>query len=274
MHLTNDEKLQCAAFARTNDILKEGEICWIALDKGEILQFNVQSGEIDYRSFSHVSPVKIIIRGKKGMYTIDDNGGLKIWEINPELGIVDLRGKSKSMRIQPRQLFAIVANNLLWTTSLKSIDIYNLNDDADSFQLMKLEVGMGIGSITGITFLDRREEMITAHDCGKVTVYNSITFEKKYCVQLTSYKIQSILAVGESMVWVGFGTGKIIIYRLNEKGNWRAILDFQAYVNSGVVSLDLDDTSLLTAGNLTIMSVSDGGIVKFWNGLLTDYYKG
>ena len=274
MHLSNEEKLQCAAFVRANDILKEGKICWIALDKGEIMEFNVQTGEVEYRSFAHLAPVKIIVQGKKLMYTIDENGGLKVWDINPEYGMVDLRGKPRSLRIQPRQLFAVPVNNYLWTASLKSVDVYDLEEDSQCFSVKKLDVAMGIGSITGMTFLDRREEIITAHECGKVTIYNSLTMEKKYCVQLNSYKIQSILAVGESMVWVGFGTGKIVVYRINEKGGWRAILDFPAYVNSGVVSLDLDDTSLLSVGNLTIMSVSDGGIVKFWNGLLTDYYKG
>lgn len=207
------------------------------------------------------------------MYTIDENGGLKIWEISQELGIVDLKGKSKSLRIQPRQLFAIVVENRLWTAALKSIDIYDLSADSQSFSCKKIEIGMGIGAITGITFLDRRQEVITSHECGKVTVYNAQTYERMYYVQLSSYKILSILAVGEAMVWVGFGTGKIIIYRINEKANWRAILDFPAYVNSGVVTLELDDTSLINTGNLTIMSLSDGGTVKFWNGLLTEYYK-
>jgi hypothetical protein len=48
-------------------------------------------------------------------------------------------------------------------------------------------------------------------------------------------------------------------------------MEYLCYANSGVVGLHVDDKSLLAGATSTVMSMSDSGHIRLWDGLLRDY---
>jgi hypothetical protein len=53
-------------------------------DKGELLQIDI-NGKTLYKSNTHTAGVSHIVRGMRAIYTIDENGGIRIW-LPDELG--------------------------------------------------------------------------------------------------------------------------------------------------------------------------------------------
>jgi hypothetical protein len=263
--------LLATAFVNCFDLEYEGKYLWAALDTGELIEIDTESGKKIAKNTSHSAPITMILKSRNEMYTIDDNGGLKIWSPDQE-GRISLNSRPRSLRIQSKILFAsIVDQDTIWTCQLKIIEVYSLNENVPNLLLKKLEVNFGISNITCISFVPMNREVITGHECGKITVYSADSFDKIRVIQPSSYKILSILGV-KDIVWVGYQTGKINIFKVDKTGLWILILDFLAYPNNGVSQLVMDDTTFTGSSiNTSVMSLSENGHVRIWDGNLTKY---
>ncbi len=245
---------------------------WIGLERGEIIEFDINTGEISARSSSHTSTVSHIIRGTKEMFSIDEHGSLKIWLPDHE-GKVSLLQRPRALRIQARPSCAILANGLMWTSQGKIIEVYSLQENTTTILQCRIDSGQGwsiASSISALAYSANTQEVLASHDSGKISVYCSHTFERKLIVQATSYKITSMIVVADR-IWIGLQTGKIQVFEPRLDG-WICILDFLAYQNASVSSLVFDDRAFLSGSFHTVVtSVSDGGHIKLWDGLLRNY---
>jgi hypothetical protein len=262
--MLHENKVHSVEFVTSLDLEYHGKMVWAGLEKGELIQVDVETGEIIAKSSIHSAPISHIIRARNAMYTLDENGSLKIWTPD-EKGRTSLHQRPRALRIQPRQQHILIHQNWLWACAGKQVDVYNLVHDSTLLQ-HRFDVGFGISNITSIVYIDF---VYIGHECGRITKYNPVTFEKVDMIQLTPYKITSMQVV-QGMIWVGLGTGKIMIVDVST-GIWDCKIEFLAHESSSVVSIVLDDTCMILQGQLTVASVSDSGQVKFWDGLLTQY---
>eukprot|EP00842_Homolaphlyctis_polyrhiza_P003581 jgi/Hompol1/4223/HPOL_006989-RA len=235
---------------------------------------DVESGDLLDRKTTHSGPITHIIRHHFTLYTLDETGGLKIWSANRD-GDVLLSSTPRALRISPRQSHVIIDRNHLWAASGKRLEIINLSLDAPALVERRVDVSFSVGQISALASLPAKCEIYVGHEDGKISVFNALTFEKKRTYQVAFYRVSSLLGVNESHLWAGFGTGKISIFDVdyNNGDSWSLVKEFlpQSPQNSPVVGLYVDDTSLLTLGQLYIASVLESGIVRIWDGLLTDF---
>ena len=243
------------------------------MERGEIIEFDISTGEITAKSSSHTSTVIHIIRGAKEMYTIDEHGSLRIW-LPDHRGKVSLTQRPQALRIQAKPTCAIIANGLLWTSQGKFIEIYCLQENAASILEKRIDSGQGwsiASPISALAYNPKTAQVYASHDSGKISVYGcDQDYERTMVIQATSYKITAMLVVA-NRIWIGLQTGKILVFEALDSG-WVCILDFLAYQNASVAGLSVDDRALLSGSfNVTITSVSDGGHIKLWDGLLRMY---
>lgn len=268
----NDSKAHAVSFLTGPLSEKSDSIGWAGMDKGEIIEFDVLTGNVLARACPHTATVIHILRGIREMYTIDEHGGLRIW-IQDQGNRITLQQRPHALRVQSKPTCAIFANDLLWTSQGKFIEIYSLDPEAPSFLVKRIDSGQGFSIPSVISVLDynpKEKEVYVAHDSGKISIFSCIDFERKSIIQATSYKINCMCVV-VGRIWVGLQTGKILIFEMINS-EWVCVVEFLAFPSSGVVGLAIDDRALLVgAWNLCVVSLSDSGHMKIWDGLLRDY---
>lgn len=250
------------------------QFAWAGIEKGELVEFDVSTGEVTAKSSTHASTVIHIVRGPKEMLTIDEHGSLRIW-LPDSRGKVSLgQQRPQALRIQAKPTCAILANGLLWTSQGKFIEVYCLNENAASILEKRIDSGKGwsiSSSISSLSYNHKTLEVFASHESGKISVYSVEDFERRLVVQATSYKITAMLIVADR-IWIGLSTGKILVFETLADG-WVCVLDFLAYQGSSVAGLCVDDRAVLGgAFNVMVVSISDGGLLKIWDGLLTAYF--
>ena len=271
-----DAKVTACCFVPSRALDINSRSFWVAVDKGELVDVNAETGDIIERRSVHNATVTHILRHMFCMYTLDENGGLKVWQPDASTGRISLSMRPRGLRVNGRITCCIVVGSRLWTAYMKQIEVYNLTEGALTLVEKKMDLGLGVGFISSITCLLRLNEIYTGHDDGKISVFNAVTFEKKRIVQIAYYRIVSLVAVGDSHLWAGFGTGKILICDVASKqpssteSRWSVIKEFNAYLNSSVSTLFLDEDALALIGRLYLASVSESGHIRFWDGMLSN----
>jgi hypothetical protein len=277
--LEDKNKCHTLNFVSTPPVLEKSfsdPFIWAALEKGELIEVDVRTGEVVNKCVYHTGIVSFIIRGPRSMYTVDENGGVRIW-LPDENGRITFNQRPRALRIQPKPSVVILVKESLWTCQGKMIEVYSLREDAGNILEKRIDTAQGFNipsNISSLAYNPKREEIYAGHENGKISVFNSVECERKYVVQATSYKILSIVCVVERL-WVGLQTGKILIFDIVPSSPlpiWSCTMEYLCYVNSGVMGMYVDDKSLLAgATNLPVMSMSDSGHIRIWDGLLRDY---
>lgn len=279
--LEDKNKCHSVNFVSTPPFLEKSSsdpFVWAGLEKGELIEVDVRTGEIVGRCASHTAIVLFILRGPRAMYTVDENGGVRIW-LPDENGRITFNQRPHALRIQAKPGFVILAKDVLWTCQGKIIEVYCLREDAVNILEKKIDTSHGFNipsNITCLAYNPKREEVYVGHENGKVSVFDTLTYERKYVVQSTSYKILSMVCLIDRL-WIGLQTGKIMIFEIipspaSHLPTWSCIMEYLCYSNSGVVGMYVDDKSLLAgATNMPVMSMSDSGHIRIWDGLLRDY---
>ena len=65
------------------------------------------------------------------MYSIDENGGVRIW-LPDEHGVITFSQRPHALRIAAKPAVVILAFDSIWTSSGKIIEVYNLKDNGGS----------------------------------------------------------------------------------------------------------------------------------------------
>ncbi|KAK5672553.1 hypothetical protein QVD99_001312 [Batrachochytrium dendrobatidis] len=279
-------------FIPSRQISLDNTVIWASIERGELIEMDVATGKLLDRRIIHNATVTHIIRHRFTVYTLDDNGGFKIWTAGND-GRVDLASRPRGLRVSAKQTSMLVDTvdgiDRLWTVSGKQIEVFNLEVDALALVERKISLSTSVGPISAITSLPAKRMVFTGHEDGKITVFDSLLLVKLWTVQVALYRISSLVGVGKSFIWAGFGTGKIAVYDVafqsSEQGtagvnanaaqpsgqSWAIVKEFAAYSNAGVTHLAVDDSSLAFDGQLLVGSVSESGHMRFWDGMLDQY---
>lgn len=259
-----DSKIYAMSFIPARPLL-----IWVSTERGELLELDISNGcKIFCKRFVHNVTVTMIWKHDVNMFTLDDNGGLKIWSAS-ESGKCDFdEGRPRTLRIGTKYTATLTIGLRLWCIGGKTVEIYDLDESAESLLIKKHDL-IGVYNISCISSLMSINEVYVGHEDGKVSVFCSETFVKKKVIQTSSYKITSIMGVGTKYVWIGYSVGKIAVFDTTICESWALLKDFSVYHNSSVMSLDLDETSMCMRGSMDLASISENGNLKFWDGFLT-----
>ncbi|KAL2912017.1 hypothetical protein HK105_208510 [Polyrhizophydium stewartii] len=280
VNASQDQKSRIYAveFIPSRNVEIDNTIFWAAVERGELLEIEASTCKVLDRRVIHNATVTHILRHAFQMFTLDENGGLKIWAPGED-GRILLSSRPRGLRISARQTCAIVCADRLWTAASKHIEVYNLAPDAAVLIERKIDVHQSVGVVSAMAALPHLGLVFTAHEDGKITVFDAVTLEKRRTVQVAVYRISALLGVGDGYLWAGFATGKIAVLdtlhgqrdgtpATTAPDAWALVKEFAAYSNSEVTHLRLDDSSMAVSGRLCVGSVSDTGHMRFWDGML------
>ncbi|KAI8922982.1 hypothetical protein BC831DRAFT_55629 [Entophlyctis helioformis] len=321
---TTEQRVHAVAFVPSRHLEHDSRTVWASIDRGELLEIDVETGDVVERRAIHNATVTHILRHRFSLYTLDENGSFKIWA--PVDGRISLSAtRPRALRISSSASrapcsAALVDGDRLWTAFGKQLTVYNLAEDASVLVERRMDFGLAVGAVSCIAALPQRGQVYTAHEDGKITVFAAASLDKLRTYQVAFYRITSLVGVGDTCLWAGFGTGKIAVYDTAGGGGgvgvgvsvngssggsgsggqgllvqigsasdvaetsahgasasssastgdaWVVVKEFTAYHNSAVTQLVVDDTSLALMGKLHVASVSDGGHMRFWDGMLS-----
>ncbi|ORX99573.1 DNase I-like protein [Basidiobolus meristosporus CBS 931.73] len=253
----------------------EGKLFWCGLLDGTLIEINTETLKVTNRiSSAHNSPVNHILRYRFQLWTIDDNGGVRIWlpDANKELSLFR---KLEPVYIAKKQPVAIVVRNELWTAKDKNINIYEYRESQTGIsleQIAALDVGIDIGTVNCVTKNRDGTLVYTGHLDGKVMIWDTTSHSCVRVVPVSNYRICSLLCVRERYLWAGFATGRIYIYDMSYD-HWIVVKNWEAHHSSPVNQLKLNTTSVFVHEEVQIASFSEDGAVKIWDGMLTSDWK-
>ncbi|KAI8816840.1 uncharacterized protein EV422DRAFT_544186 [Fimicolochytrium jonesii] len=275
-------KISAMAYVPTRYVEDEGRFLWVSLEKGDMIEIDVSSGEIVDRKTPHSSVVTHILRYRGQMWTLDENGGLKMWAEDPGKQRVAFSSRPRSVRVAAKQTLAFPVNNHLWTAAGKLIEVYLPGADVATAgipagatssyfkQRFDLSVTVGIGNINCFATTRAETTVFSGHDDGKVLVWDAVTLTKKRIVNVGMYPVTALLGIGDKYLWAGHSTGKIHVYDIEKvDGDWTAIKEFQAYHSAAVDALVMDERSVFLASRLQVASFSHHGQIRMWDGFLS-----
>ncbi|KAJ3020745.1 hypothetical protein HKX48_000275 [Thoreauomyces humboldtii] len=267
-----EAKIYAMAFVPTHYVEDEGRYLWVSLDKGEIIELDITTGEIVDRKTVHSSIVTHIIRHHGSMWTLDEAGGLKIWSEDVDRKRVTLQQRPRGTRVGVKQTVAYPINGFLWVAAGKIIEVYHPTEESSSCfqQRFDLSITVGVGNISCFASTRMGDTVFSGHDDGKILVWDAVTLVKKRIVNAGMYPVTGLLGVGEKYLWAGHSTGKIHIYDVEHiDGEWCAVKEFQAYHSASVDELVIDERSVFLSGRLQVASLSHNGQIRIWDGFLS-----
>ncbi|KAJ3142927.1 hypothetical protein HDU90_002799 [Geranomyces variabilis] len=267
-----ETKIHAMAFAPTHYIEDEGRYLWVSLDKGEIIEIDITTGEIVDRKTLHAGTVTHIMRHCGQMWTIDDAGSLKVWSEDADRKRVMLQQRPRGVRVAAKQTIAFVAGANLWSAAGKIIEVHRPGEDVASCfqQRFDLSVTVGVGNVSCFASTRQGNTIFSGHDDGKILVWDAIALVKKRIVNAGMYPVTSLLGLGDRYLWAGHSTGKIHIYDVEHiDGHWSALKEFQAYHSASVDELVMDERSVFLSGRLQVASLSYNGQIRIWDGFLS-----
>ncbi|KAI8839540.1 Endonuclease/exonuclease/phosphatase [Chytriomyces cf. hyalinus JEL632] len=318
---SNDQfKASAVCFVPTQSIHDSSNQVWLAIEKtGELLSLDISqlpsAFPISDRRTAHASTITHILNAthplfpeSPEMWTLDDQGGLRVWNSgnSGQDGVISLsRGLARTLRVAKSQSVAHVVcpaassgsagARFLWTAGGKTLEVHEPNKDSPQGVFRtRVDVTGTAGNfvcLAGGSCADGAP-VYSGHDDGKVVVWESGTYVKRYIVSTGIYKVTSLcVPAGRSRgLWCGFGTGRISIFDTTVWDSWVLVREFGAHSvgggvvgsagaavagNSAVVGCMIADTkALATTGNLYVISCAmEIGQLKVWDGFLTKDWK-
>ncbi|CDM29778.1 hypothetical protein DTO013E5_6137 [Penicillium roqueforti] len=260
------------AFKPGKDLESEGERIWLGTSAGDIHEVDIPSQSIvATRAYPSRREVIQILRHKKEMWTLDDEGRLLVWAPD-ETGTPNLQYSyhTPSERVARGHTFSMVVDDKLWLAAGKDVHIYrpNARDDVP-FKVFKRPLGLQhSGDVTSGSYTTRDGGRVyLGHADGKVTVYSSTDFVCLAVANVSVYKINCLGFVGDYL-WAAYKTGMIYVYDVSTNP-WTVKKDWRAH-ESPVSSFVLDMSSVWTMNRLQVTSLGTDNCIRIWDGMLED----
>lgn len=258
----NDVKVTAVAFLVSTLRSNDGVYAWVGFSDGELWCVHGATLEILHRRVSvHSYTITAIIRHRRQMWTIDDNGVLQLWssfygdrtsdnslfsagqqfsnsktDLNSERmqGIVSIEDKPKTIRMASKQLYFCYLNGTLWTSRDKTIEVVDPCDE-DSFFKKHIEVPQTFGAITALA-----------------------SISSKSCIPSITPVNHTVANESRSFVYSGHMDGKILEWDASTFTNTR-VIDTGSYRISSL--LGLSDRWLWVAigtGRISVLDIPYG----------------
>ncbi|KAL2863217.1 putative inositol polyphosphate phosphatase [Aspergillus lucknowensis] len=260
------------AFKPGASLEDEGQRVWIGTNNGELHEIDVTTGSIvASRAYPSRREVIKILRHKKEMWTLDDEGRLLVWPPD-ESGVPDLHYSYHNPydRVAKGHTFSMVVGNALWLATGKDVHVYrpDARDDT-SFKVLKRPLGSHhSGEVTSGAYTTRDGGRVyLGHSDGKVTVYSAKDYSCLGVVNVSVYKINCLGIVGDNL-WAAYKTGMIYVYDTHTNP-WTVLKDWCAH-DSPVCGFLLDSSSVWTMNRLQVTSLGTDNCIRLWDGMLED----
>lgn len=278
MSLSHGETVKSLSlsFKPGKSLEEEGQQIWLGTSAGELLEVDIQAQSIvASRSYPSRREVIKILRNKKEMWTIDDEGRLLVWPPD-ESGVPNLQYSyySPHERVARNQTFSMVVGDTLWLATGKDVQIYRPNArDDHSFKVLKKPLGsQHSGEVTSGTYTSKEGGRVyLGHADGKVTVYSPVDYSCLAVVNVSVYKINCLGIVGDYL-WAAYKTGMIYVYDTGANP-WVIKKDWRAH-DSPVSAFLLDTSSVWTMNRLQVTSLGTDNCIRLWDGMLEDDWLG
>ena len=275
--ISHGETVKCLslAFKPGKGLEDEGHRLWLGSNAGELLEVDILSQAIvASRSYPSRREVVKILRHRKEMWTIDDEGRLLVWPPD-ENGSPNLQFSYHTPyeRVARGQTFSMVVGDVLWLAAGKDVYIYNPNaKDGQPFKVLKKPLGPHSGEITSGAYTSKEGGRVYLGQAdGKVSIYSSKDYAFIAAFNVSVYKINCLGVVGDYL-WAAYKTGMIYVYDIRTTP-WVVKKDWHAH-EGPVAAFVLDPSSVWTMNRLQVTSLGMDNCIRLWDGMLEDDWLG
>jgi hypothetical protein len=266
-------KATALAFRPAKDVEDEGKRLWLGMNTGEMHEVDIPTQSVVHTKTSAHSrtPIVKIFRYASEMWSLDDEGKLNIWP-SDESGSPSLQQTPYTFRIPRGHTFSIVSGSQLWVAYTKELRVFKRTGDHNYFQ--QLTDGtlsqLNVGDVTsGAVVSSQPDRIYFGHIDGKVTIYTKKKFECLGIVNVSLYKISSLVGVGD-FLWAGYSTGMIYVYDTTCTP-WKVLKDWKAH-EKPIAGIIADRTSIWKLDRFQVASLGTDMMLRVWDGMLkTDW---
>ncbi|KAF7899089.1 uncharacterized protein EAF01_008302 [Botrytis porri] len=269
---TEGIKVVSVAFKPAAEIQNEGTKLWLGNNIGDLVEVDISSGSIvASKSNAHTRREIIkIYRHLNELWTLDDGGSLHLWA-SDDTGEPNLTNNpSQSYRLPKGHTFSLVVDGELWHAAGKDIRIFIPTLDGSSqFQVLQRPIHQpDAGEITsGAVISSQPDRIYFGHVDGKVSIYSRHDYACLGVVNISVYKITSLVGVGSNL-WAGFSTGMVFVYDTTHTP-WVVRKDWRAH-HDPLIGLFVDRSSFWMLDREHVISLGQDNMVRAWDGLLQD----
>ncbi|CAO2647214.1 Nn.00g081360.m01.CDS01 [Neocucurbitaria sp. VM-36] len=262
-------KATAIAFRPAKDVDDEGKRLWLGTNTGEMHEIDIPTQSVVHtKSNAHSRSVVVkIFRYASEMWSIDDDGTLHIWPAD-DTGCPSLQQTPNTFRIPRGHTFSIVSGPQLWVACTKDIRVYKRTGDSNYFQQMTQGPlsQLNVGEVTsGAIVSSQPDRIYFGHTDGKVTIYSKKDFECLGIVNVSLYKISSLVGVGD-FLWAGYSTGMIYVYD-TKCTPWKVLKDWKAH-EKPIAGILADRTSIWKLDRFQVASLGTDTMLRVWDGML------
>ena len=277
MHLSHGDttKATSLAFRPAQDVEDEGKRLWLGMNTGEMHEIDIPTQSVVYsKTNAHVrTPVLKIFRYASEMWSLDDDGRLHIWSPD-ENGSPTLTQTPNSFRIPRGHTFSIISGSQLWVTFGKEIRVFARTSDNNFFvQATQAPLSqLNVGEVTSGAILSSQPDRVYfGHIDGKVSIYAKKDFACLGVVNVSLYKISSLVGVGDHL-WAGYITGMIYVYDTSCTP-WKVMKDWKGH-DHPIAGIIADRTSIWKLDRLQVASLGTDNMLRIWDGMLKNDWIG
>ncbi|KAH7396114.1 Endonuclease/exonuclease/phosphatase [Pyrenochaeta sp. MPI-SDFR-AT-0127] len=262
-------KATAVAFRPAKDVEDEGKRLWLGTNTGEMHEIDIPTQSVVHvKSNAHARGVVVkIFRYASEMWSIDDDGVIHIWPAD-DTGSPSLQQTPHTFRIPRGHTFSIISGSQLWVASTKDIRVYNRSADSNHFvQMTQGPLSqLNVGDVTsGAIISSQPDRIYFGHADGKVTIYSKKGFECLGIVNVSVYKISSLVGVGDYL-WAGYSTGMIYVYD-TKCTPWKVLKDWKAH-EKPIAGILADRTSIWKLDRFQVASLGTDTMLRIWDGML------
>lgn len=265
-------KATAVAFRPAKEVEDEGKRLWLGMNTGELHEIDIPTQSVVFTKNAHSrATISKIFRYAGEMWSLDELGKLHIWPAD-ESGAPSLHQAPLSYQIRVGHTFSIVSGSQLWVAYSKELRVYKRTGDHNHFQ--QLTDGtlsqLNVGDVTsGAIVSSQPDRIYFGHIDGKVTIYAKKGFECLGVVNVSLYKISSLVGVGDNL-WAGYSTGMIYVYDTT-CSPWKVLKDWKAH-DKPIAGIVADRTSIWKLDRFQVASLGTDTMLRIWDGMLkTDW---
>ncbi|RMZ23996.1 hypothetical protein D0859_11960 [Hortaea werneckii] len=264
-------RVSALAFKPTPNPADEGKRVWLGTNTGEIHEVDISIQSLVKTKFHAHTRREIIrmYRHASELWTLDEGGELNVW-LPDSKGMASLDSQCHNFRVPRGHTFSMVVGNHLWYATGKDLRIFNPGAATDGeLQVTRQALTPpGTGDITSGAMLSHQPDLVyLGHSIGKVSVYNRKDFSCQVVVNVSVYKLNSLVGVGEYL-WAGYNTGMAYVYDTSTVP-WTVKKDWQAHERH-VSNIVADSSALWKLDRLHVITLGTDNTLRIWDGLLEE----
>ncbi|KFX96014.1 hypothetical protein V490_03564 [Pseudogymnoascus sp. VKM F-3557] len=264
-------KIMSISFKACSAPEEEGQRLWLGNNVGDLVEVDVASQSVvTTKSAAHSRHEIIkIYRHKDEMWSLDDVGTLHIWVPNRS-GTQGFDILAQTFRVPKGHTFSLVVGNDLWYATGKDLRVFDPTaTEGQPFQLLQRPLCQSAAGeiVSGATINSQPDRVYFGHTDGKVTIYSRDRFTCLDIINVSLYKINSLVGVGQHL-WAGFNTGMICVYDTTQTP-WVMKKDWRAHENP-VLGVLADTNFSGKLDRLQVVSLGADNLLRQWDGLLRE----